>query len=266
MFWILLLALTGCDRRCSGVNVDDPCYEVESGRYVVLEPDDPPDGPLAAVVWFHGYGGSAEKMTRRGWFRRSLNQRGVVGIVMDGVNNTWAHVGSPSNRRDEIAYLGEVLDDANRRYDLDEDRLWVSGFSQGGSMAWDAACYSGGRFAAAFPASGAFWDPLPEACPAGPITLRHTHGRNDTTVPLEGRPIGGAWRQGDVPTGIDLWRRTNGCAEQPDREVIDGPSTCQVWDRCDSGEDLWFCLYDGQHKTPDGWMGRNLDWAASLDR
>jgi polyhydroxybutyrate depolymerase len=202
-------------------------------------------------------------MLSRDWFRSELQAQRVLGIVMDGVSNTWAHVGSPSARRDEIVYLEEVLDDVSRRYDLDPDRLWVSGHSQGGSMAWDAACYAGNSFAAAFPVSGAFWEPLPAACPGAPLAFRHTHGLADTTVPLEGRPIGG-WRQGDVPTGIELWRQENGCADEPDRLVVDGPSTCQVWDQCGSGDDLWFCLHEGAHKVPGGWLRRNLDWAASL--
>ncbi len=265
MAWLLLLLLTGCDRRCAGVEMGEPCYEVASGRYAIFEPEAAGRGPVPALVWFHGYGGSAEKVLEREWFREALASRGVVGLVMDGVSNTWAHVGSPSDRRDEIAYLEEVLEDANGRLELDPDHLWVSGHSQGGSMAWDAACYAGGSFAAAFPVSGAFWEPLPDACPGAPLALRHTHGLADTTVPLEGRPIG-SWRQGDVSTGIELWRQENGCGETPDREVREGPSTCQVWDRCDAGGDLWFCLHEGAHKVPPGWLERNLDWALSLQR
>ena len=245
--------------RCGGGEVAAPCHEVDGGRYLVLEPRLPPPGPLPAVLWFHGYGGSAVKQAAKDEFVQGLSDNGVLGILGDGLDNTWAHQGSPSSARDELAYVDAVLDDALSRYDIDEDKLWVAGFSQGGSMAWDAACYRAERFAAAFPASGAFWEPLPASCPSGPLRFRHTHGLQDTTVPMEGRPIG-SWRQGDVLEGMDVRLSANGCAAEPDRVEVDGPSTCQIWDACDSGRDVALCLYEGGHKVPDGWLNRNLAW------
>ena len=192
--------------------------------------------------------------------------RGVLGVFPDGVDGSWGHVGSPSQDRDELAFLDEVMADLEARFDLDPTRRWVSGHSQGGSMAWDAACYRGDHFTGLMPNAGAFWEPLPETCPAGPMTLRHTHGTNDRTVPLEGRAIG-RWQQGDVFEGLAIWRAVNGCAEAPDRTVEEGPSTCQVWDAsCASGEEIWLCLHDGEHAAPAGWAGRVLDWAEQTAR
>jgi len=248
------------DRSCVG-DFPLPCYTTESGRYLVQLPDDV-SAPLPVFVYFHGYGGSASGQARRRAITQPLASRGVLGVFPDGLQNTWSHVGSPSQRRDELAFIVEIMDDLERRFDLDPDRRWVSGHSQGGSMAWDAACYRGGQFSALLPTSGAFWEPLPETCPAGPIPLRHTHGLNDTTVPMEGRGIGGSWEQGDVNEGVAIWRAVNGCPVEPDRVVEQGPETCQVWDSsCASGDDIWLCLHEGGHSAPDGWAGRALDWA-----
>ena len=129
-------------------------------------------------------------------------------------------------------------------------------------MAWDAACYRGDRFDAIAPIAGAFWEPLPETCPAGPVALRHTHGRADGMVPMEGRPIGNS-QQGDVLSGMAVWRAVNGCAETPDRTEDVGVYTCEVWSSCAAQKELVLCLHDGGHEIPAGWLSENLDWAAA---
>lgn len=253
--WIGLLA--GCGSGCRGV--DGECYAVEDGRYIAEVPAGW-DGstPLDVVVFFHGYSSSAATIRDRLWSDGAA-ETGLLYIFPDGVDKTWAHVGSPSSARDELAFYDQVMADVAARWPL--GRRYVSGFSQGGSMAWDIACYRGETLDAAFPASGAFWEPLPASC-AEPVPLRHTHGLADETVPMDGRPIGSSSMQGDVYEGIAIWRAANGCAEEPDEEVVDGPSTCAVWSSCSSGAPVWLCLHDGGHRTQAGWLLRNTGWAA----
>jgi polyhydroxybutyrate depolymerase len=251
--------LSGCvsDTRCpadlSG------CHEVEGGRYLVLEPagwDGQSDLPM--LLYFHPYNGSDDSARSRGWLKDELDARGILGVFPNGIRGTWAHVGSPSSARDELAFLDAVLADVEARWPV-AGRL-ASGFSQGGSMAWDAACYRGDRFDAFLPIAGSFWEPLPETCPAGPVNLRHTHGLSDGTVPMEGRPIG-QMQQGDVLEGMAIWRAVDGCAEEPDRTETVGVSTCQIWSSCGSAHELSLCLHDGAHEIPTGWVSESLDWA-----
>lgn len=261
----LSAAMVGCQ---SGTACDGdqplPCFTVEGGRYLVVEPTG--DAPVASLLWFHGYGGSAAGQADKDWLVEAMRSRSILGVLMDGIDGSWSHVGSPAEARDELAFIDAVVADLDARYDVDPDRRWVSGHSQGGSMAWDAVCYRGRHFTAGFPAAGAFWDPLPDLCPSGPIALRHTHGLADNTVPLEGRPIGTNAHQGNVYDGIGIWRTVNGCAVEPDAVEADGPTTCQIWSSCDAGTELRFCLHDGGHGVPDGWADRNFAWAEDQAR
>lgn len=167
---------------------DVPC-EVEDGQYLAVPPD-AWDGtsPLPATVYFHGWQSTAAATYDNEHLRRAFDDAGVLLVIPDGRDKTWAHVGSPSRARDELAFMDQVMDDLRRRFPIDEDRLLVTGFSQGGSMVWDMACYRGARFAAFAPIAGAFWEPLPESC-GTPVNLRHVHGTSDTVVPMAGRPI-----------------------------------------------------------------------------
>lgn len=237
------------------------CYEVDEGRYLVWEPAGwDGESALPMLVYFHPYNSSDTSSRSRGWLTDELDARGILGVFPNGIRETWAHEGSPSAARDEIVFLDAVMADVEARWPV-SSRL-ASGFSQGGSMAWDAACYRGDRFDAIFPVAGAFWDPLPETCPGGPVNLRHTHGLNDGTVPMEGRPIGQA-HQGDVLEGVAIWRAVNGCEEEPDRTEDIGISSCQIWSSCTSERELILCLHAGGHEIPDSWFTESLDWVDS---
>ena len=97
------------------------------------------------------------------------------------------------------------------------------------TAAWHVACFMGGDFAAFAPVAGAFWRPHPEACTGGPVRLLHLHGLADTVVPLEGRPIGDRWHQGDVFEAMAQLRGVDGCGgSQPDGIFIEDGRRCRA--------------------------------------
>lgn len=267
-------ALLGCGLMLSPAPASacpgpDPC-RVEGGDYLAL----PPSGwdgasRLPATVFFHGYGSSAAVAAADPSFTAAFAREGVLLVLPDGLERSWAHKGSPSRMRDELAFMDAVRRDLLARFPVDPERLLVTGFSQGGSMVWELACHRGSAFAAAYaPLAGAFWEPLPETCPGGPIDLRHVHGTTDGTVPLAGRVIRGRFRQGDVFRGMAVLRATNGCLTAPARAVVEEGDglRCEVWDHCaaDGTRELRLCLHGGAHILPEDWVGAIHAWAHGL--
>ncbi|MFK7930844.1 MAG: PHB depolymerase family esterase [Myxococcota bacterium] len=264
--FLLVLLVAGC--KTSAAPVDRPdcggpdnLCQVDGGQYLAVLPSDW-DGQeqLPTFVHFHGYGGTAVELYNKGSFTDPMGEVRALAIYPDGKNNTWAHSGSPSSARDELPYFDAVLADARERFPVDDERLIVSGFSQGGSMAWDVACNRGNSIGAVYaPVSGAFWTPLPESCPGGPIRLRHEHGTNDRIFPLGGRAIG-SFRQGDARDSIEVVTRTSGCTG--DAEIVEEDGrTCQVWNNCSAGGEVLLCLHGGDHRVTSGWHRRTLEWA-----
>ena len=234
-----------------------PC-EVGLGQYYALAPDDRP--PAGAVIFLHGYQGSGRGVLARTNLVQAVHDAGYLLIAPHGRGGTWNHVGSPAGHdRDEIAFLAQVRRDAVRRFALAGKPLLAAGFSQGASMVWDVACYDAQGYTAFAAVAGAFWQPLPDGCPASGIALTHIHGRGDTVVPLEGRPIGGQWRQGDTLRGLALIKRHNGCPATPDRRTRDGALACSHWTTCARGR-LRMCLHDGGHAMKPGWIADAVAW------
>jgi len=240
---------------------DAPC-EVHGGSYHLMFPEDW-DGvtPLPALVFFHGHNSSGKSVFRAGSLKSEFMAKGYLVIAPNGdirpgrKTRSWpARPIADGLWRDDVAFTMSVIHDVGRYAPLAEGKLFVSGFSAGGSMAWMMACYAGDKFDGFVSVAGALRRPVPvEACPAGPVRMLQVHGFADKQVPLEGRGIGD-WHQGDVFESFALMRASNQCRSNPDAITIDTAFRCREWSSCENGA-LSMCLHDGGHGLPKGWAG-----------
>lgn len=234
--------------------VTAPC-EVESGEYYVALPDSPADDEqIGAIIYLHGWKGKADRAIQNKALRNLANELGVALIVPQGIGGSWSYPGSPSQDRDEFKFFDEMLKDVSDRFPIDREKILLSGFSMGGSMVWNLACYKGENYAGFAPIAGAFWDPIPAACPSPLTNLYHTHGVEDKTVPMVGRAIGANWRQSDVFDSLDVWKRQAGLYDTEPTSISAGELQCDVWSA--KGEKLELCLHDGGHSMKANWIRR----------
>ena len=256
-------------------STDTPC-EVPNGTYHIALPDGAEE-PVPAIVFLHGYGGSAEGVMRNAGMVDAMLARGYAVIAPSGLGiegrrgGSWSFHPNIGGNRDEVAFLTDVRDSAVDRHGIDPERMVLSGFSLGGSMTAYLACAAPDTYSAYAPLGGNFWRPHPESC-AGPVRMHHTHGWRDETVPLEGRVLRGADSrdpnaliQGDVYEALSIWRETNACYQlRADRFETTGPFLRRAWDRCAPGSALEFALFPGGHVIPDGWANLVIDWFEDL--
>lgn len=252
------------DRPCGK---DEPCA-IEGGDYHLLFPPHW-DGksPLPALMYFHGFRSSGASVFRAGGLKQDFSDKGYLIIAPNGAKRpgtdirAWpARPTETGSWRDDVSFSLAVMDDVARKVPVDTDRLFVGGFSAGGSMAWMIACYASDRFAGFVSVAGALRRPNPDAeCPSQPTSLLQVHGFADTQVPFEGRGIRD-WHQGDVFESFSLMRATNQCRSNPDEITVDAPFRCRIWsDSCKNGA-LKLCIHDGGHGLPRGWTGLARDW------
>lgn len=254
----------------AGCNDDGAPCEVPLGSYHILVPQGGADN-LPAVMFLHGAGGSGTGAVNPNGMGRNLNDRGYVAIGPNGMDREgrfgtgWYFHPERQKNRDEVAFLEQVADDAVARFGVDRDQVLLAGFSVGGSMTSYVACEDPTAFAAYAPVAGSFWRPHPTEC-AGPVSLLHTHGWKDKTVPLEGRPLGnGEIFQGDVWYAMQIWRDANSCdGLRADSFDTIGDFMIRRWDTCADDTALEFALHPGAHGIPRGWSDLALDWFENL--
>lgn len=257
-----------------GVGEND--CKTDNGAYNIELPDRAdPDTKIPAMVYFHGAGGSGQRSMRNRNMVEDFLKRGYAVIAPSGLKrpNTrfgpgWSFHPDRPKQRDELAFAHEVLDDAANRFNIDRDKVLMTGFSIGGSLTWYLACQDPNVAKAYAPVGGAFWRPHPSAedC-SGPVKLLHTHGWRDTTVPLEGRVLGGGRIvQGDVFYGFQIMRQVNGCNQlRADKFETSGTYWRRWWTRCTAGSALQLNLHKGGHLVPVDWATEAIDWFESLD-
>jgi polyhydroxybutyrate depolymerase len=242
---------------------------VRNGIYRVS----PPAGwdgrsPLPAVLFFHGYGGSAEAVMADADLRRSFSDLGILLAVADsGPRRDWVATGS-TLPRDDVAYARDVLDDLGRRWPLREGGTWVAGFSAGGFMVWRLACQLRLPVAGYVAIAGTFLEPPPRWCPGGTVNFIHVHGLADNVVPLEGRFVprydqgpgkAGPFTEADLFASFAVLRQVNGCHRSPDSYATAGAMTVREW-TCRGGKRLAMALHSGGHVMPEGWPAFAWGW------
>ena len=138
------------------------------------------------------------------------------------------------------------------RFGIDPARTLVAGFSSGAMLVWTLACERGADFAGFVPMSGTFWAPVPQSCPEIPANLMHFQGTEDTTVPMEGRPIEEA-HQGNLDQAFTLAESLSDFG--PPETTQEGDLTCTR--RTDSaGRILDLCLFPGGHSFRPDFIAR----------
>jgi polyhydroxybutyrate depolymerase len=243
----------------------DPCV-VPNGTYHLALPA-AVAAPPPIVVFLHGAGSSGANMIRNATLVDAIRARGYAVLAPDGdrqfgTGNGRSWTFYPGwEGRDETTFLKDVVADAAARFGADPDRVLLAGFSAGGFMVSYLACAAPETFLAYAPVSGGFWRPMPESC-AGPVKLFQTHGWRDSTVPLEGRFLGGGrFQQGDIFAGLEIWRHANACPdENPGIYSETGIFWRRAWTGCAPETALEFALFPGGHTVPDGWPDMVLDW------
>lgn len=244
-FLILFLAVFATPGLACGPDTNCP---VDDRHYRIVMPEDH-DGttPVGALVWNHGFRGSAAGVMRNRALRRVVSDAGLALIAAQGVDGTWDLPFGPrtfdSDGSEEFAYFDAVLDDASARFPIDRDRTIVSGFSAGAMVVWYLACSHPQNFAGFIPFSGTFWLKAPETCEGPAKSIVHIHGDADKTVPLNGRAIRDT-HQGKVSEALALYRRFGSFG--PAQESETGNLSCRQRQNAE-GALLEFCLFPGGH-------------------
>jgi polyhydroxybutyrate depolymerase len=236
---------------------DSDCAAAGGGYRIAL-PAPTPARP-GALVYLHGWQDTPEGVMRFEALRAMADRLGVALIAPRGADRRWmlpdafTAADQGIERRDDIAYVNAIVENAIARFGLDRERIVVSGFSLGGSMAWYIACAEGTRYAGYIPVAGAFWEPYVSDCTLPLAEIRHVHGLADETVPLAGRKLSVA-TQGDTRRSFEILRRIAGCDGGLEGAAVADDLTCAA--QACGGTRQELCLHEGGHSVKPAWIER----------
>ncbi|GLY93216.1 PHB depolymerase family esterase [Actinoplanes sp. NBRC 103695] len=165
----------------------------------------------------------------------------------------------PPDARDDVRFLGKVIDVLAERLCTDPRRTYATGNSGGARMSSALACRLSGKIAAIAAGAGLRAgrpDPddvtVPEAedCrPGRPVPVVTWHGQQDTVNPYPGS-ADLRWGYA-VPLAAQTWARLNGCRSGPRAETVTEHVTRLTYTGCRRGADVvLYRISNGGHVWP----------------
>ena len=112
---------------------------------------------------------------------------------------------------DDIGFLNSLIDFLGNEYNIDLDRVYSTGFSNGGYMSYTLACELSDKIAAIASVTGSMYINQPILCnPERPIPVMQIHGTMDLTVPYIGSNTSES-----INDVISFWVNFNECSNDP---------------------------------------------------
>jgi polyhydroxybutyrate depolymerase len=171
--------------------------------------------PVPLVVMLHGgFGDDAQAEAGYGWDQQAARQ-GFVVAYPNGASRAWngggGCCGQPGRDDvDDVAFISQMVAKVRVELPIDEHRVYATGISNGGIMAYRLACDTT-IFAAIGPDSATL---LGSCNHPAPISVIHIHGTADHNIPYAGGE-GSGFAKIDGPPVTDVvsrWRGVDQCA------------------------------------------------------
>lgn len=154
---------------------------------------------------------------------------------------------------DDIAFLRALIKQLSSDYNIDQERIYMAGASNGGMMAYRAAIEMSDQIAAIATASGTMM--TRDFCPGQPVSVIAFHGTKDGIVPYDGGPGGlPFWKiEGSkVADNVKFWVKRDKCSTDAMREEV-GNYVKESYSHGENGTEV--CVYTvkkGKHNWPGG--------------
>jgi polyhydroxybutyrate depolymerase len=159
-----------------------------------------------------------------------------------------------------VKFVKALLDDLAAVVNFDVQRVFATGWSNGGKMVYRLACELSDRFAAIVVVDSGLG--ITDCRPTRPIPVIHFHGTADTFHPYFGGPgiIPGLHQMG-APETIRHWVQLNQCTNETGVTYKKENATCVTHTNCQEGAAVTLCTIVGMGPQ---WPGHTVRFPRSL--
>ena len=201
-------------------------------RYYYIQLAHPEAEGLSSVLFnLHGYGSNAlEQMyytnfnnlanTKENNFILIHPQGAPLNTVLTSSSSHWNSGGwTIGSTVDDVDFIDTIIKLVSQKYNLNQDRIYSTGMSNGGFMSYHLACNLSSKIAAVASVTGSMSKETYEDCnPDHPTSILQVHGTIDATVPFEGNSALGMRSINDV---MNYWKLYDACDTEPVSIITD---------------------------------------------
>jgi len=244
--------------------------------YIVYIPDSYDENINTPLLFnFHGYTSNATEQMAYGDFRSIADAEGFILVHPEGLlfnGQTHWNVGgwTTGSTVDDVGFTEKMIEDLSDDFNIDQNRIYATGMSNGGFMSFLLACQLSDKIAAVASVTGSMTPSTFDNCNSQhPTPVLYIHGTSDSVVPYEGA----SWTK-RVEDVISFWATENECDSEPIVEDIpdtntSDESTVELFSYLngDSGSEVMhYKVIGGDHTWPGTFLnfpGTNHDINAS---
>ncbi|MFV1921186.1 MAG: alpha/beta hydrolase family esterase [Methylotenera sp.] len=226
-----------------------------------------PNQPTPLVLSLHGGGGNMEYQATDKYYHlvSKSEEAGFIAVFPNGYSRfrsgklaTWNAGICCGKARDEnsddVSVIKAVVADIKSRANIDSNRIYANGMSNGGMMSYRLACELTDTFAAI--ASVAGTDGTQSCKPSRPISILHIHALDDDHVLFNGGSGVKSKTHADfvaVPDTIQKWVSKNACQPTQQRVLEVKGAYCDLYAKCQNNTQVKLCVTEtGGHSWPGG--------------
>ena len=217
--------------------------------------------PTPLVLLLHGHGARAQTFEQSTGMSGKADKNDFIVAYPQalGSPSVWHSGVDGSARVDDVAFIRILIDSISSTYNIDPNRIYVAGHSNGAFMAYRIGSALSSRVAAIGISAGSIGritsqgDTLRIQAPANPVSVIAFHGKADNTVPYNGgAEEDGPRRIVSAPQSTHFWVNSDGCNTVPDTMVLDNGNVIRDdYTGCRAGSEVMlYTIVDGTHKWP----------------
>lgn len=232
-----------------------------------------PSKPSAMVLSFHGGGGNMDVQATDRYYGQisKSEQLGYIAVFPNGFSRlpsgklaTWnaGHCCAAARDADvdDVGFVRALVQQLSSQLNIDPQRVFAAGMSNGGMMAYRLACELPEIFKAIAAVAGT--DNTKACSPKAPVSILHIHARDDERVLFNGgagQPSPNVSAFVAVPDSIAKWVKLNACPTSPKRVFETTGAYCDAYVPCRAGTEVKLCVTEtGGHSWPGGQQPRGI--------
>ena len=136
--------------------------------------------PFPIIINFHGF--LSHAMDQQGFSQMDnyAHQNGIGVIYPEGIKRSWNVGQAILNDENDIGFVNALIDSVSLKYNIDSNRIYACGFSNGGTFSYELICGLSNKIAAFGSVGGNFSINENRLCNIErEIPLIHIHGTRD---------------------------------------------------------------------------------------
>ena len=229
------------------------------------------NSPAPLILNLHGRLSNAALQAYTSDFNRIAEREGFIVLYPNGIDTAWNYfrgVFIPDEKKhDDEAFIRSLIDDLDVDLNIDRNRMYVTGLSNGGFMTQRLACTMQDEFVAFATVAATAPFAIEQLCVnATPVPILYIHGTADNNVPWNGdvrqNSVGRSFYISyPMNESFGFWGFHNQCSQELESErlpVVDPETTTLLVTAQDCADNSTVILY-GVSGGGHVWHGTRTD-------